>query len=256
MEARKTSTDLHWSERARSVRDDAEVNIMDVFQRELEYDHIEPFLSTEMSVLEVGCGNGFSSDRFRKCARWVDAFDYSEEMVNRARARFGETNNRFFHDDVLEPREFRGPYDAVVCVRVLINLKDSDEQRRALDNMHAALRAGGRLVLVEGFTDGFEHLNRLRSEVGLPPLVPAPINYYTPLAELEEALSDRFEISARFHLGAYDYLTRVVYPLQVGPENALHNTNFSERCQLLARAFNPDALGHLSRIRGLVLTKL
>ena len=36
----KSSTDLHWSDRAASVADDVEVNIMDVFQRELEYDHV------------------------------------------------------------------------------------------------------------------------------------------------------------------------------------------------------------------------
>jgi SAM-dependent methyltransferase len=255
MEARKSTTDLHWSERARSVAQDVEVNIMDVFQRELEYDYIEPYLDPGMSVLEVGCGNGFSTDRFRKCAKWVDAFDYSEDMVARARSRFGEANNRFFHDDVLDPHDFRGPYDAVVCVRVLINLKDSGEQMRALDNMDQALRSGGRLILAEGFTEGFEQLNRLRAAVGLPALAPAPINYYTPLAELVDALRDRYEVEGRFHLGAYDYLTRVVYPLQVGPENAKHNTNFSERCQQLARAFNPDAFEHLSRIRGLVLTK-
>lgn len=255
MEARKSSTDLHWSERARSVAQDIEVNIMDVFQRELEYDYIEPYLDRDMSVLEVGCGNGFSTDRFRKCAKWVDAFDYSEDMVARARERFGETNNRFFHDDVLQPRDFRDPYDTVVCVRVLINLKDSAEQARALDNMTGALRQGGRLILAEGFTDGFGHLNELRAAVGLPALTPAPINYYTPLAELEAALRDRYQVEARFHLGAYDYLTRVVYPLQVGAENAKHNTNFSERCQQLARAFNPDAFEDFSRIRGLVLTK-
>ena len=255
MEARKTTTDLHWSERARSVATDVEVNIMDVFQRELEYDYIEPYLDASMSVLEVGCGNGFSTDRFRKHSKWVDAFDYSEDMVARARSRFGETNNRFFHDDVLDPRDFHGPYDTVICVRVLINLKDSKEQMRALDNMDRALRSSGRLILAEGFTDGFENLNQLRAKVELPPLVPASINYYTPLAELEAALGDRYQVAARFHLGAYDYLTRVVYPLQVGPENAKHNTNFSERCQQLARAFNPDAFQHLSRIRGLVLTK-
>ncbi len=139
----KTATDIHWNERATSVADDIEVNIMDVFQRELEYDLIEPFLSAGTRVLEVGCGNGFSTERFRKLVGHVDAFDYAEQMVDRARERVGETNNRFIHDNLLEPAHLEGPYDAVICVRVLINLADFAQQVRALD-VNGAHRSSGR----------------------------------------------------------------------------------------------------------------
>ena len=64
-----------------------------------------------------------------------------------------------------------------------------------------------------------------------------------------------FELTDTFHLGAYDYLTRVMYPLVAGPENVKHNTVMSERCVKLARAFNPDCFESFSRIRGLVLRK-
>ena len=62
----KTQTDIHWNDRAESVERDIEVNIMDIFQRELEYDAICTYLTPEMRVLEVGCGNGFSTRRFRE----------------------------------------------------------------------------------------------------------------------------------------------------------------------------------------------
>ena len=41
-------------------------------------------------VLEVGCGNGFSTERFRALVEHVDAFDYAENTVERARTAFGE----------------------------------------------------------------------------------------------------------------------------------------------------------------------
>ena len=57
----KTNTDHHWNDRAASVENDEEVNIMDIFQRELEYDYVCKYLGPTMRVLEVGCGNGFST---------------------------------------------------------------------------------------------------------------------------------------------------------------------------------------------------
>jgi SAM-dependent methyltransferase len=251
----KSETDLFWSRRAASVEHDAEVNIMDVFQRELEYDAVCTHLGREMRVLEVGCGNGYSTNRFRGLVRHIDAFDYSEEMIGRARQAFGETNNRFIHDNVLDPRHLTGPYDAIVCVRVLINLRSLEEQRVAIRNLVSLLGPEGRLVLAEGFSDGFASLNELRATVSLPPLEPAPINLYSPLQALLPDLERALHLVDEFHLGAYDYLTRVVYPLMIWPAVPTHNTEFSERSSALARAHNPDCLREFSRVRGFVFEK-
>src|SRR5205814_1173997 len=158
----KTRTDLHWNERAASVADDFEVNIMDVFQRELEYNYVCRYLTSDMTVLEVGCGNGYSSGRFRELVKHVDAFDYAEKMIERAKATVGETNNRFIHDNLLAPEHLSPPYDTVVCVRVLINLHDLEQQLRGVEVMASMLGPGGALILVEGFRDGFGGLSDLR----------------------------------------------------------------------------------------------
>jgi SAM-dependent methyltransferase len=251
----KSSTDLHWNERAARIENDIEVNIMDIFQRELEYDYVCRYLASDMRVLEVGCGNGFSTDRFRPLVKHLDAFDYAENMIARAKAKFGETNNRFLHDNVLDPQNLGRDYDAVICVRVLINLRSLDEQRRAVRNLVQLVRPGGLLILVEGFTEGFKALTALREQVNLPPVEPAKINFYSSVSDLMPDLMVHCEAEDEFHLGAYDYLTRVMYPLVVGAENARHNSVFSERCQELARVFNPDCFAELSRVRGLVMRK-
>jgi SAM-dependent methyltransferase len=252
----KSTTDLHWEQRAASVADDIEVNIMDIFQREAEYDHVCRYLAKDMRVLEVGCGNGFSTARFRPLVSHLDAFDYSESMIARAKDRVGETNNVFFVDNLLEPRRVEPGYDAVVCVRVLINLRDLAEQRLAVANLASFVRPGGLLVLAEGFTDGFVALNRLRDSLKMPPIEPAAINFYSSSEDLLPDLLRHFTLEDRFHLGAYDYLTRAFYPSVVGAENAKHNTVFSQRCAEMARSFNPDCFAELSRIQGMVLRKL
>jgi SAM-dependent methyltransferase len=251
----KSQTDLHWGRRAASVANDVEVNIVDVFQRELEYAEIQRYLAPGMRVLETGCGNGFSTARFRTLVRHVDAFDYSQEMVERARTTLGERNNRFLHDNVLSPRHLEGPYDCVLCIRVLINLRDLAEQRTALANLRGLVAPGGLLILVEGFADGFMELTRLRGQLGLPPVQPAPINFYSKVEELRPEMERGFAVEHEFHLGAYDYLTRVAYPLLVGPDNVVPNSEFSEKCRQLAAAFNPEQFRGMSRVRGFVLRR-
>jgi SAM-dependent methyltransferase len=251
----KTDTDLHWNRRAASVANDVEVNIMDIFQRDVEYDHVSRFLRPDMTVLETGCGNGFSSAKFRPLVRHLDGFDYAENMIERAKTIYGETNNRFLHDNLLEPANLGKDYDCAICVRVLINLADLEQQIAGVNNLAKVIKPSGILILVEGFMDGFVALNELRAKVGLPPIVPASINFYSYLAELMPTIEKHFTLEDQFHLGSYDYLTRVFYPLVVGPENALHNTEFVEKCSQMARAFSPDAFSHLSRIKGLVLKR-
>jgi SAM-dependent methyltransferase len=228
---------------------------MDIFQRELEYEYLCRYLTKEMNVLEVGCGNGFSTNRFRDLVKHVDAFDYAENMIERARATFGETNNRFIHDNVLVPKNLGSAYDAVICVRVLINLQNLEEQRQAARNLARLVKPNGILILVEGFVEGFKVLTELRRRLDLPPVEPAKINFYSSLDDLLPELRKDLEIEDSFHLGAYDYLTRVFYPLIVGAENARHNSVFSEKCQEIAREFNPNCFAELSRVRGLVMRK-
>ena len=89
-----------------------------------------PYLEPETRILEVGCGNGFSTERFRELVDHVDAIDYAENMIERAREARRRANNRFIHDNILEPQRLGSDYDAVVCVRVLINLHDFDAAAR------------------------------------------------------------------------------------------------------------------------------
>ena len=123
------------------------------------------------------------------------------------------------------------------------------------------------MTLDDAYQELVSHLKRVHSlgsigellgwdeQVNLPPVEPAKINFYSSVNDLMPDLTADCEVEDQFHLGAYDYLTRVMYPLVVGAENARHNSVFSERCQELARAFNPDCFAELSRVRGLVMRK-
>jgi SAM-dependent methyltransferase len=252
----KSNTDRHWNQRALSESDDARVNIADTVQRDLELEFIFSQLPAEAQLLEVGCGNGYVTQQLRERVRHVDGFDYAENMVARARANYGETNNRFFHASVLDPNACEaGAYDAAVCVRVLINLRDAGEQATALGNIARWLKPGGRLILVEGFTDGFDALNQLRRKCELPDLVPAAINFYSSTAELMPVVERSFTVAEQFHTGMFDFLTRVVYPRLVGPDQVGGSDDFHRRIDIVARQYNPATMRPLARVRGFTLIK-
>jgi SAM-dependent methyltransferase len=252
----KSPTDRHWNERALSEGDDAKVNIYDTVQRDLELDFVLANLPPVGRVLEVGCGNGYATRQIRERTGFVDAFDFSENMIERARAVYGEANNRFFHGSVIESATCAAnAYDAAVCARVLINLRDLREQAAAIDNLARWLRPSGKLILVEGFRDGFETLNRIRRDCGMPDIVPAPINYYSHLAELWPTIERWFEVADQFHTGTFDFLTRLVYPRLVGPDRVDDGDEFRGKIQAVARRFNPPDLKPLARVRGFALIK-
>jgi ubiquinone/menaquinone biosynthesis C-methylase UbiE len=252
----KSDTDRYWNRRALTVDDDAGVNMHDTVQRDLELDFVLSHLPVAGRVLEVGCGNGYVTRQLRERARFVDAFDFAENMIARARAVYGETNNRFFHGNVVEAATCAAnTYDAVVCVRVLINLRDGDQQAVALDNLARWVKPGGKLILVEGFSEGFAALDRLRRDCGMPPLVPAPINYYAPVAVLWPVIDRTFELVDEFHSGMYDFLTRVVCPRVVGPDRLEQSEEFRHQIEIVARRFNPPEMKRLARVRGFALVK-
>ena len=62
--------------------------IQDIRTRDLEISAIRKHLSDGLSVLEVGCGNGYTAEALaREFAIQIEAFDYSEELVALAKER-------------------------------------------------------------------------------------------------------------------------------------------------------------------------
>ena len=251
----KSETDIHWNNRALNEKNIQLVNIADCSQRELETDFLLKNLDSTDNVLEVGCGNGFLTNILRSLVSHVDAFDFAENMIDQAKKIHGEKNNRFFHDNLLSPLNFKGPYDSIVCVRVLINLRNFEEQKIAIEHMKLALKPGGKLLLIEGYRDGFDALNVLRVKAGMEKLSPAKINFYCGLDEMNGYLEESFNIAAAFHTGSFDYLTRAVYPSLVGTSNASGFSDFHAQILSLAKSFNPDAFAELARLHGFLLIK-
>jgi SAM-dependent methyltransferase len=224
-----------WDSRARDAdTPEDQVTHRDVWQRWLEIALISRCLRPRDRVLDVGCGNGYTTRQIAPLVAEVLGIDYSAEMIERARAAMedaAETRSRlaFFVHDVLElASSAYGMFDVVISERCLINLSSWDAQKVAIRNLAGVLRPGGLLVLVEGDSAGRSRLNALRERMGLPrmPRVWHNLDFEpeTTLAYLGEF----FTLQERRDFGTYDLISRVVHPLLVAPVEPRYDAKINE----------------------------
>ena len=272
-----------WQGRARSAEvAEHEVTHRDVWQRHLEIEMIKKFVSPTDRVLDIGCGNGFTTRLIAPLVRDIVGMDYTEEMINRAlkeaganergplavkakgvlalydlllrRSRLPGGSLTFKVKDVLAlgPEDF-GLFDLVISERCLINLESWDDQKRAISNIASVITPGGRFIFVEGSKQGRENLNKLRRAVGLETMPTVWHNIDFDEEETLAHLSRYFTIEEKLHFGVYDFISRVAHPLIVTPEGPQYDCRMNEVASLLA--LHCQEFGEISRSLFLVLKR-
>lgn len=140
------------------------------------------------TILDVGCGNGFTSLQIAKKfpAALVTGVDYSAPMIAEANAL--GSNIEFFEGNVLTLSRHKEladqKFDVVISTRCLINLSNWDEQKAAILEMCKLLAPSGHLILVENCQEGLDSLNKLRAKFGLDPIEVRWHNKYLPYEAL------------------------------------------------------------------------
>jgi SAM-dependent methyltransferase len=225
-----------WAERALSTPTSDKVTHRDTFQRRLEIAELSRHLRPNDLVLDIGCGNGWATAQLAALCRHVTGVDYSEEMIARARAEYGHVNNAEWRKcDVLALNESCA-FDAVITVRCLINIVDRGKQWKAIGNIHQAIKAGGRLLMMEGIQDGRQELNRIRQAVGLAPMPTVHHNLDFVVNDTMTNLKTLFSSVNFISNGIYDLLTRVLYPLMITPNAPVYDSPYHDAAFAIAQS--------------------
>ncbi len=98
-----------------------------------------------VSVLDVGCGDGFLAARLSRRVPNVVAVDIDQPVLDRARARFPDTPVTWCRGDVLTDVVTPGTFDAVVSNATLHHLPDI---RTGLRRLSSLARPGGIVAIV------------------------------------------------------------------------------------------------------------
>ncbi|CAN5195962.1 hypothetical protein BH18GEM1_BH18GEM1_01500 [soil metagenome] len=158
-----------WDEQAEAFGADPSATLTDHYLRGLEIATIQRYIRERnpKRVVDIGCGNGFSTVQFAAAFSDV-AFvgvDYSREMIRHARD--GERPNcAFLWGDVLDPATLPdSSFDVVLTQRCIQNILDRNLQTRAIRNMLTLKSDDGVLLLMECSKPGLRQFNRLSQGV-------------------------------------------------------------------------------------------
>jgi ubiquinone/menaquinone biosynthesis C-methylase UbiE len=116
-------------------------------------------------VLELASGTGEFTSVLLQAGAEVTGLDLSEAMLARARAKLAHAGRQasLFLGDAEETREPSGRYDAVVCRHLVWTLPGP---HRAAADWLRVLRAGGRLMVIDGDWVRLPLLGRIKRAIG------------------------------------------------------------------------------------------
>jgi len=231
-----------WQSRAQDNVSESELTHRDIWQRWLEIEMIKGFLKKSDRVIDVGCGNGYTSKIIASLAHEIVGIDYSEDMIKRAVVSdevLGEETHSeniiFAVCNVMELTTAKfGLFDVAISERCLINLGSWDDQKQAIANIAAVIKPEGRFLFIEGSQFGRNQLNQFRKSVGLEEMPPVWHNIDFNDSDLLNYLNGYFVLEHRLHFGVYDFISRILHPLIVEPEQPRYDSKINKIAAMMA----------------------
>jgi ubiquinone/menaquinone biosynthesis C-methylase UbiE len=119
------------------------INEPPVFAKQLhEYEHFEG-----KRVLEVGCGNAYTLEKYARCGAEVYGIDITDTAINISRKRFEYKNiTGHFMVGNAEVLPYESNYFDCICSMGVLHHAPNTE--KAVSEIHRCLRPGGRLIVM------------------------------------------------------------------------------------------------------------
>jgi SAM-dependent methyltransferase len=201
----------------------------DVYRRELEITSIIPYIPVNGVGIDVGCGSAYGTDEFSEHCSSIVCSDFSENMIELAKQNHSSNSKLSFRvEDIVNHVEEENVYDFAISQRCLINILDVKNQYKAIDNIHKKLKPGGLYIMLEGSKNGRQELNNARITAGLPAMPDVPFNLDFDEDDLREHCHSKFKFVRTEYLGFYDYISRVIYPLSISPDQPKYESSVNK----------------------------
>jgi 2-polyprenyl-3-methyl-5-hydroxy-6-metoxy-1,4-benzoquinol methylase len=115
---------------------------------------LEPDVSLSGTrVLEAGCGPGMFTMRLLEAGARVTAFDISSVAIDRWKEFVGPTDRADVRQATMEDFTSTDRFDLVLCLGVLVSIREDAVQERAFLNLASYLKEPGHLLVEEMLAD-------------------------------------------------------------------------------------------------------
>lgn len=181
----------YWEKQGDTYKDSHWASWGDRLMINLEIETIAKHIGALQKILDVGCGNGYSTlkqaENNPSCT--FRGIDYSANLIAQAIAKRNEKKLEATFV-VMDARvlPYKEEFDVVYTTRTLINLPTWEEQKQVIDLCIAAVKPEGKVILSEAFWEPMILLNALRAVKNLPPLVTHDFNRYLIMSQLKDYL--------------------------------------------------------------------
>jgi len=220
---------LFWEKRARTIGDKEELSMPDVHLNHRENKIFKKRIIGEgngLRVLDVGCANGYSTIAInRGTSNSIIGIDSNKKLIEIARSiakRNGLDTLEFLVSDASSIPFEDSFFDVVYAKRAISNLPSRKKQEESIMEIGRVLKKGGLFLFSDLLEGGYEHINKLRSVVGLTEI---KLPYHGNLLREEDILritKGVFTLECIDDFSStYYFLSRVVYPklLELGRMN-------------------------------------
>jgi ubiquinone/menaquinone biosynthesis C-methylase UbiE len=210
--------------------------------------------TTENKILDIGCGNGYTteivSNSFPKSS--FIGLDFCDDLLNIAKSR-SIPNCQFQKGDVRKLDFEDNSFDIIYTERCLINIRDWEEQKKALNEIKRVLKPHGVFIMIECFLDGYNAYNQARTEMDLSEIKLPDVNLFFDKEKVMEEMQKSFILikikGAPWNfLSSHYFITRVFHPSIV--DKFTFNSEF---VKFFSEALQP--VGNYSPIQGFVFKK-
>lgn len=208
-----------WDERAVEYGKSMQATLREVYLRKLEIKTMLKILKrvNPSLVLEIGCGNGYSTFIYAKMFPKIKiiATDYSEAMIDIAKENYERKNIGYGVWDITQPHEFpfeTTKFDFIFSQRVIQNLPSWEMQRKAINDLINMLANNGQLCIMECSEEGVNQLNKWRTRIGrrtINGIIPWHNKFINDLKIKEEFSNNLNKII--YFSSTYMFITRLIH---------------------------------------------
>lgn len=239
----------HWNDIAKNRTNSKDATHPDLNLRDIEINNIVEFMRDGLRILDVGCGNGYSTIEIAKKFN-VDivGVDYSSIMIDSAHKSLRESGKikgkvTFKEMDVMNLDFEDNRFDIVLTERCLINIIGWDNKEKALREIYRVIKKSGKYLMIEANKGGLDKLNSLRKIFDLEPIKTVWHNENFDEDLLNRFIKTRYKLIERRNFGFYYIVTRVIHPALVAPESP----KYEAKINVIAKELNlmlPDLYEH------------
>ncbi|HEV2400734.1 MAG TPA: methyltransferase domain-containing protein [Candidatus Sulfotelmatobacter sp.] len=225
--------------------------------RDLEVEAIRDHLTAPGTLLDLGCGNGFTFYALGTVLENWDmvGIDFSESLIQGAngmlasyQGRLRSTPKFILADAIAHLRSLPdNSVDSLLTERFLQNLPSRTSQYGVIREAKRVLRPGGRLLMCEGSQDGFDALNDLRDSVGLARIPASGPENVSALRfnnrEVEHVAQQEVGLApvAKVGFSAYFIISRVLHPLLASPQPPRYSAKINDVARKIQQALPKDS---------------